>query len=141
MFRKPTVLKQNVARSYQQNFPPLVIPKKTHSYSAATKAEPKCIMPKCTMNFSAAAASMPDPPVHLPDRSKTEEIETFDTFDYNKGMLRAAHIIYERQLKYFADHGITPLPIEWNYDDFEPDEEYSSSSTSYCDDTDDDSID
>ena len=133
MFRKPIALKKNVVRSYQQDFPPLA-PKKPLSYSDATKTE---IVTKCTMNFSAAAKVEPVPPpteciVHL-----TED----DTFDYNKGMLRAARIISQRQLKYFADNGITPLPMEWNDDDFESDEEYSSSSTSYCDDTDDSSID
>lgn len=141
MFRKPTG-KPIGKPTYQQNFPPLAPPKKI-SYSAATKANE--VVPQCTMNFSAAARredpAPPPPPVdHLPKGWIHLDTYYNDTgpFDYNKGMLRAAHIIYQRQLQYFAHHGITPLPIEFNDDDFEPEEDTSSCESSYCNDTADD---
>ena len=115
MFRKPT-LKQNVALSYQ-NFPPLA--KQTISYSAATTG---LVAPKCTMNFRAAASKeepVQPPPVArlpagwiqlVPDSNK----EDLDAFDYNQGMLRAARTIFQRYLEYyFAEHGLSPAPMEW----------------------------
>lgn len=122
MFRKPLALKNKTALSYQ-NFPPLAT--KKSSYSAATK-----VAPKCALNFCAAAkkeeavpppVDVVPPPLHL------------DAFDYHAGMLRAAHVIYQRHLQYCADDGVPPSLLEWNDDDFETPEEYTSTS-SYCDD-------
>lgn len=124
MFRKPPI------RSYQQNFPPLAVPKQKLSYSAATR---EVAAPTCALNFRAAASREPVEHVVVPN--PIEEVVL--AFDYNQGMLRAARVIFRRHLQYCEDHGMTPLPLEWFDDDFEPDE-VDTSSSSYCDDTEDD---